>query len=80
LNFVYVLKSLKDKKRYIGLTNNLDKRLNEHNRGKVAATKNRIPFELIYFEKYEKRDVAAKREKFFKTGRGREYLEIKKIK
>jgi putative endonuclease len=74
MNYIYVLKSKKDLKRYIGLTNNLERRLLLHNSGKVKATKNRRPFELIYFEKFENRTKAAKREKFLKSGKGREYL------
>ena len=79
MNYVYVLRSKKDHKRYIGLTNNLGKRLDEHNKGKVVATKNRVPFELVYFEEFENRKLAANREKFFKTGKGREFLENKNI-
>jgi putative endonuclease len=71
---VYILKSKKDNKRYIGFTNNLDKRLVEHNNGKATATKNRRPFELIYYERFENKFEAAKREKFFKSGIGREFL------
>ena len=74
MNYIYVLKSKKDLKRYIGLTNNLERRLLLHNSGKVKATKNRRPFELIYFEKFENRTKAAKREKFLKSGKGREFL------
>ena len=74
MNYIYVLKSKKDLKRYIGLTNNLERRLLLHDGGKVKATKNRRPFELIYFEKFENRTKAAKREKFLKSGKGREYL------
>ena len=74
MNYIYVLKSKKDLKRYIGLTNNLERRLLLHNSGKVKATKNRRPFELIYFEKFENRTKAAKREKFLKSGKVREYL------
>ena len=74
MNFVYVIKSRKDLKRYIGLTNNLDSRIAFHNSGKVTATKNRRPFDLVYFEKIEDRIIAVKREKFLKSGQGREYL------
>lgn len=74
MNFVYVLRSMKDKKRYIGLTNNLDNRIKLHNNGSVDATRNRRPLELIYFEKFEERTEAAKREKFLKSGKGREFL------
>ncbi len=45
--YVYVLRSLKDSKFYIGYTKNLEKRLNEHNNGKVIATKFRYPFEPV---------------------------------
>ena len=74
MNYVYVLKRRKDSKRYIGLTNNLIHRLNLHNRGKVKSTENRIPFELIYYEEFEKRIDAAKSEKFLKSGKGRDFL------
>ena len=72
--FVYVLKSLKDNKRYIGMSSNLNRRLLEHNRGLVKSTRNRKPLELIYFEEFEDKSNALKREKFFKTGCGREFL------
>ena len=72
--FVYVLKSLKDNKRYIGMSSNLNRRLIEHNRGLVKSTRNRKPLELIYFEEFENKSDALKREKFFKTGSGREFL------
>ena len=74
MNYVYILISKRDFKRYIGLTNNLNRRLNLHNSGKVQATKNRKPFELIYYEEFEDRIDAAKREKFLKSGKGREFL------
>lgn len=74
MNYVYILISKRDVKRYIGLTNNLKRRLNLHNSGKVQATKNRKPFELIYYEEFEDRINAAKREKFLKSGKGREFL------
>lgn len=73
-HYVYVLRSLNDKKRYIGLTNNIKIRLSQHNSGKVTATKNRIPLILIYIEEYDNRSKAAQREKFLKSGKGREFL------
>lgn len=45
--FVYILKSLKDGNFYIGRTNDLERRLGEHNRGRVRSTKSRRPFILI---------------------------------
>ncbi|MFA5806441.1 MAG: GIY-YIG nuclease family protein, partial [Melioribacteraceae bacterium] len=48
--YVYVLKSIKDDKFYTGYTNNLQRRIEEHNSGKVASTKNRVPFVIVYWE------------------------------
>jgi putative endonuclease len=72
--YTYVLKSIKDRKLYVGWTNDLKSRINEHNSGKVMATKGRVPLELIYFEACLSREKAIKREKQLKTGFGRAYL------
>jgi len=71
---VYILISEKDNKRYIGCTSNLDRRLDEHNLGLVKSTKNRRPFKLNYTEEFTNKSEALKKEKFFKSGKGREYL------
>ena len=71
---VYVLKSLKDRKRYIGYTNNLHRRLNEHNSGRTVSTRLRRPFVLIYQEQFATKEDAETREKHFKSGKGREEL------
>ncbi len=75
--FVYVLQSKKDGKHYYGLTRDLDNRLGEHNKGLVSSTKSRLPLELIYFEKVENISIARKREKYFKSGFGRKYVQGK---
>ena len=73
--FVYILRSLKDFKRYIGMTSRpIGQRVREHNSGLVKSTKNRLPLELIYFENFDTKIEAMQREKFFKSGKGREYL------
>ncbi|MBL7159827.1 GIY-YIG nuclease family protein [Candidatus Microgenomates bacterium] len=72
--FVYILKSLKDNKYYIGQTNNLANRTKQHNNGKVRTTKHRKPLKLIYKESFSNREKAVKREKFFKTHKGYNYL------
>jgi putative endonuclease len=74
--FVYIIKSLKDHKLYIGFTNNFERRLAQHNRGSKAtpSTINRGPFVLLYKEEAENRELARKREKYFKTGAGRRFL------
>jgi len=59
---VYLLKSLKDNKYYIGQTDNLERRFGEHNSGKSKSTKNRRPFILIGYENYSTRNEARYRE------------------
>lgn len=77
--YVYILKSLHDGRRYIGFTGNLSRRLFEHNVGKVKSTKKRRPLILIYVEEFFSKSEAESREKFFKTGKGREYLKFMEI-
>lgn len=55
--YVYVLRSKKDKKLYIGYTPNLRNRIKKHNRREIMSTKGRVPFELIYYEAYKNRFV-----------------------
>lgn len=74
MNYTYVLISEKDGKFYIGFTSNLDKRLKEHDDGKVISTKNRRPLHLIYYEACKNEHDAIHREKYFKTGFGRRFL------
>lgn len=71
---MYILRSLKDKKLYIGYTPDLKKRFKEHNQGKVLSTKPRVPFELLAYEAFSNKKDALEREKFFKTGWGRKHL------
>ena len=71
---VYVLKSLKNGRIYIGYTGNLEERLVEHNRGKVRSTKAHKPFEIAYKEEFTDKTEARKREIFLKSGKGREFL------
>jgi putative endonuclease len=60
--FVYILKSKKDKNLYIGYTNDLRKRIKEHNLGLVYSTKLRKPFYLVYYEAYDFKQDAVSRE------------------
>jgi len=71
----YVLKSLTHNTRYIGSTEDEEKRLNEHNSGKCRYTRGRMPWEIVYVEKFPTRAEAMAREKFFKTGQGRKFLD-----
>lgn len=72
--YTYVLLGLKDKKFYIGVTNNLKMRLLKHKKGKIPATKWRNPLKLVYCEACINKKDAIKREKYFKTGFGRRFL------
>ncbi|MFA4844248.1 MAG: GIY-YIG nuclease family protein [Candidatus Margulisiibacteriota bacterium] len=72
--YVYILQSLKDNNLYIGMTANLEGRIKKHNAGGVQSTKSRAPLKLLYHEMFPTRDEARKREKFFKTGIGRETI------
>ena len=72
--FAYALRSEKDGGLYVGMTSNVGKRLAEHNRGYNRSTKSRIPFSLIYFEECSSRSEAREREKYLKSGIGRDFL------
>jgi len=66
--YVYVLRSRKDDKHYIGFSIDLRNRFKEHCLGKVRATFYRRPLELIYYEAYKDREIAQKRERQLKGG------------
>jgi putative endonuclease len=70
MHYVYVLKSLKDGRYYIGSTKDLEARITYHNDGKQRSTQYRIPFVLIYSEKFENGSDALKREKQIKSYKG----------
>ena len=71
--YIYVLRN-KEGKQYIGQTNNLSRRVIEHNSGFSRYTKKKGPWTLKYSEEYKTRSEAMRREKYFKTGVGREYI------
>ena len=75
--YSYVIWSNKLLKRYIGSTQNIEKRLNQHNSGKTPFTLRGIPWILIYSESFETKDEAIRREKFLKSGIGRKWLDEK---
>lgn len=73
---VYVLKSIEYKNRYVGNTDNIEKRLTEHNSGRCRYTQGGRPWKLVYKEIFQTRSEAMVRDKFFKGGQGRKYLDI----
>ena len=77
IHFVYVLRSLKDGRFYVGMTTDLDRRILEHNNGKTKSTKGYRPWELFFSEELETRDLARKREKYLKSGYGKQWIKEK---
>jgi putative endonuclease len=72
--FVYVLLSHKDKKFYIGFTSNLNRRIRDHLSGRNVSTKPRRPLKLVYYEAHLSKQDAQRREKYFKTTKGKSTL------
>ena len=71
--FIYALR-FDDGRIYVGMTNNLSRRVAEHKRGKTKSTKNREKFKVICIETYLDRLKAHTREKYWKSGYGKERL------
>ncbi len=72
--YVYILFSLRDHKLYTGYTTNLNQRIIEHEKGYVSATKHRRPLKLIFYESFTDQRDAKAREKFLKSGFGRDHI------
>jgi putative endonuclease len=72
--FVYAIKSIERNYIYVGMTDNVPRRIREHNNGENSSTKAYHPFELIYSEEHDNRIEARKREKYLKSGVGKEFL------
>ncbi len=73
--WVYVIQSENDSWTYTGHTNNVKRRLHDHNRGKMKSTRHHGQFKLIYTEEFSSRSEAMIREKFLKSGKGRQIRE-----
>lgn len=72
--YIYVLRSTKTGRRYVGSCENLDERLRRHNAGHSKATRNGIPWILVHSETFPNRAEAARKERYHKTGQGRDEL------
>ncbi len=72
--YVYVLYSDNFKRTYKGMTQDVDKRLIQHNLKQIKSTKAYTPWRLIIKEGFETRIEAREREKYLKTGVGRAYI------
>ena len=64
-----------DKNLYVGSTNDIARRLTEHNSGKVDSTKNRTPFSLEAYFTVKDKSRAIELEQYLKTGSGRAFLQ-----
>ncbi len=73
--YVYVLRSEVADSSYVGHTNNLATRLTQHNNGNSISTRSKRPWKLVYQEEFLTRSEAMKRERYFKTVKGR--IELK---
>ena len=72
--YIYVLKSLKRKYVYVGISNNPERRIGQHNFGYNKTTKPYKPFKTTLIEKFNNRGEAREREKYLKSGFGKEYI------
>ena len=72
--YVYVLSSQSRNYIYVGLTKNMERRLDEHNKGRNITTRAYRPFVLLLVEKFETRLEARQREKYLKSGIGKEWI------
>jgi putative endonuclease len=75
--FVYVIRSEKDGRFYVGMTENVEVRLIQHNKGMTFSTKGYRPWKLFFFEEYKTREESRKREIYLKSGSGKEYIKAK---
>ena len=73
--YCYVLRSGQTGRRYVGSCKDLSERIRRHNAGDSKATKHGVPWMLIHSEGFAARSGAARRERYYKTGRGRDELD-----
>ena len=74
--YVYAISSENKNYIYVGLTDNIQRRVHQHNSGYEQTTKPYLPFKLIYTEEFATREEARKREKYFKSGAGKKRLKM----
>jgi putative endonuclease len=75
--YAYVIKSLNFDFYYKGHCKDLKERLKQHNSGATQSIIRYAPFEIVYFEEFATRELAIKREKYFKSSAGRRFLKSK---
>ncbi len=72
--FLYILQSQVDQSLYIGQTNNLADRISRHNMGRSKYTKAKLPWSLLYYETFETRSAAVKRERYLKSLHSKQHV------
>ena len=72
--YVYILRSERNEKLYVGFTNDLRRRVAEHKTGDSTFTSQNGPWKLIYYEAFTSKDDARREELFLKSGKGRERI------
>ena len=77
--FVYVLSSVHRNYIYVGLTDDTERRFNQHQAGRNKTTAPYRPFRLVFVESFISRIEARKREKFLKSGAGKEFIKSFKL-
>ena len=70
--YIYLLQS--NSRIYVGMTTDLKRRVKEHNAGQNVSTKAYLPWNLIFYEAYNNREDATRREKYFKKTQGRQAM------
>ncbi len=73
--YVYVLRSSKTGRRYVGSCENVQDRLRQHNAAESKATRHGIPWILVHSESFSNRAEAVRKERYYKTGHGRDELD-----
>ena len=77
--YLYVIRSLANRNLYVGICKNLTSRLREHNAGKNRYTKGVRPWEIVHSEKFPDWSTARAKEKYYKSGVGKEELKRKLV-
>lgn len=75
-HYVYILYSQKHLRTYVGQTDDVNRRLRQHNKGKVKSTKTYVPWTLIHVEIFKTRSEAMKKESWYKNPMGRSRIKL----
>ncbi|MFA7253970.1 MAG: GIY-YIG nuclease family protein [Patescibacteria group bacterium] len=73
--FVYILQSEKNDEYYVGSTEDVESRLNQHNSGNVQATRNKAPYKIVFFQCFESVSLARRAEMKIKSWKRRDFIE-----